>query len=89
MARTTVHATGNTDWDALPELMLLDEVVAITRHAPKTAYGLLSRAQFPIGHLPHVRPYRFRKNDVRVWVEHGTVTNKALAVQQRRRGKAA
>ena len=88
----TQDADVSTNWAALPDLLLLDEVCPITRHAVKTAYGLLNKGRFPIAHLPNVRPYRFRKQDVRAWVESGAITNEALAIAQRkprRRRKAA
>lgn len=79
---------GVVDWDALPDLLLLGEVCAITRHGVKTAYAQLAEGRFPIAHLPNVRPYRFRNVDVRQWVIEGKPTNKAVVVANRRR-KAA
>lgn len=79
------------NWNEQPELMLLDEVVAITRHSIRHAYNLLQRRQFPIAHLPDVIPYRFPKDNVRVWVESATVTNPAARIKRfaRRKPRAA
>jgi predicted DNA-binding transcriptional regulator AlpA len=81
--------TPGVNWDTLQDLLLLEEVCAMTRHAIKTAYAQLSEGRFPIAHLPDVRPYRFRKADVRAWVVDGRPTNKAVQVANRRRRKVA
>jgi predicted DNA-binding transcriptional regulator AlpA len=78
------NTTQPVDWDTLPDLLFLDEVVAITRHSIKTAYNLLATQRFPIAPLPNAKPFRFPKARVRAWVEHGTVSNKSLAAEQRR-----
>jgi hypothetical protein len=84
MSQTSIPP-GAVDWATLPDLLLFDEVVAITRHAAKTAYTLLGKGKFPIAPLPNVRPYRFPKVNVKAWVEAGTITNEAMRATPRRR----
>jgi predicted DNA-binding transcriptional regulator AlpA len=89
MQQNDTHTSAVPDWNALPELLLLDELCAITRHSIKHAYNLLARKQFPIDPLPDIRPYRFPKKAVRNWVETGITTNKSLAalLRERRRNR--
>jgi hypothetical protein len=83
------NTNGPTQWDELPDLLLLSEVVQITRHSIKGAYNQLAAARFPIAPIAHAKPYRFPKSRVRAWVEHGTITNEDMKRRYRRRGPAA
>jgi hypothetical protein len=85
MSGTKPTPPAPANWDELPDLLLLSETVAITRHALGSAYNLLARGRFPIAHLPGLRGYRFPKARVRAWVEDGVVSNPALARSRKRR----
>jgi hypothetical protein len=82
------NPNGPTQWDDLPDLLLLSEVVQITRHSIKGAYNQLAAARFPIAPIAHAKPYRFPKARVRDWVENGTITNEDMKRRYRRRGAA-
>jgi hypothetical protein len=79
------HA-GPTNWDELPDLLKLSEVVLITRQTMSGARYQLQKAVFPISHHPGPGHYRFHKAKVRAWVEDGTITNEALKRSMRGRG---
>jgi predicted DNA-binding transcriptional regulator AlpA len=83
---TRTNNDRSTQWDQLPDLLLLPEVIAITRHSLKGAYNKLAAAEFPIAHVPHAKPYRFHKSRVRAWVEEGVISNENLLRRLRRRG---
>jgi hypothetical protein len=73
------------DWGALPDLLTLDEVIAITREPKGTAYNKLARGAYPIKHLPGQKPYRFPKAFVRDWVERGEASTPAVRARRVRR----
>jgi hypothetical protein len=77
---------GPTQWDELPDLLLLSEVVQITRHSLKGAYNQLAASRFPIAPIAHAKPYRFPKARVRAWVENGDISNESMKRSLRKRG---